>query len=79
MVFHMKTTFVIDDHLMAEIQQEAVRRGKTTSEVVESALRSFLWPAPQGKDLPSLPTFKGGDLLIDICDQDKLHDIPDES
>lgn len=79
MVFHMKTTLVIDDQVMAKLKQEAARRGKTISELVESALRLFLRPAPRAKELPTLPTFKGGELLVDICDREKLYDVLDES
>jgi len=77
MVFHMKTTLVIDDKVMAKLKQEAARQGMTISELVESALRLFLRPAPQAKELPPLPTFKSK-MLVDISDRDKLYDILDE-
>jgi hypothetical protein len=70
MVFHMKTTLVIDDQVMSKLKQEAARRGKTISELVDSALRLFL--------RPPLPTFKGGKPLIDISDREKLYDLLDE-
>ncbi|MFN0008280.1 MAG: ribbon-helix-helix protein, CopG family [Planctomycetota bacterium] len=73
----MKTTLVIDDQVMAKLKQEAARRGKTISELVESALRLFLRPASQVKELPPLPTFDGGELLVDICDKEKLYDVLD--
>ena len=79
MVFHMKTTLVIDDQVMSKLKQEAVRRGKTISELVESALRLFLRPPSGAKKLPRLPTFKGGKPLIDISDREKLYDLLDEA
>jgi len=42
MVFHMKTTLVIDDEVMVRLKEEAVRRRCTMSELVESALRRLL-------------------------------------
>ncbi len=41
MVFHMKTTLNIDDTVMAQLKREAARRGKTMSELVETALRQL--------------------------------------
>jgi hypothetical protein len=78
MVFRMKTTLVIDDQVMAKLKQEAARRGKTISDLVESALRLFLRPPPRSKELPPLPTFKGGKPLIDISNRERLYDFLDE-
>ena len=77
MVFHMKTTLVIDDQVLSRLKQEAARRGTTISELVESALRLFLRPPQASKKLPPLPTFDGGELLVDICDKEKLYDVLD--
>jgi hypothetical protein len=75
MVFHMKTTLVIDDGIMVRLKQEAARTGKTLSELVEAALRSML--DHQGKPVPkrleSLPTFRGGAPLVEISDRDALY------
>jgi plasmid stability protein len=38
----MKTTFNIDDTVMAELRREAARQGRTMSEIAESALRLML-------------------------------------
>ena len=37
--FRMKTTFNIDDTVMAELKREAALQGRTMSEMVETALR----------------------------------------
>jgi hypothetical protein len=42
MVFHIKTTFNIDEQVMARLREESLRQGKTITELVESALRLLL-------------------------------------
>jgi hypothetical protein len=37
----MKTTLNIDDTVMAQLKREAVRQGRTMSELVETALRNL--------------------------------------
>ena len=75
MVFHMKTTLVIDDGVMVRLKEEAARTGKTLSELVEAALRSMLdhQTSPTSKELPPLPSFRGGPPLVDISDRDALY------
>jgi hypothetical protein len=69
----MKTTLNIDDKVMLELKREAARRGRTMSELVETALRMLLRPRrPQGR-LPPLPTFRSGGALVDIADRDALY------
>jgi len=41
MVPHMKTILNIDDAVMAELEREAARQGRTMLELVEGALRGF--------------------------------------
>jgi hypothetical protein len=62
----------IDDIVMAELKREAVRQGRTVSELVESALR--LLPFSHGKKgkLVPLPTFHGGGTMVDIADRNAL-------
>jgi hypothetical protein len=74
MVFHMKTTLVIDDTVMNRLRQEAAKRHTTISELVEAALRQFLKPRPRRPDLPALPTFHGGGARVDISDREALYD-----
>ena len=73
MVFHMKTTLVIDDQVMAQLKREAARTGRTMSELVEMALRGLLQKKPGPIDLTALPVFDGGGALVDIADRDALY------
>lgn len=73
MSFRMKTTLNIDDGVMAELKREAVRQGRTMSELVETALRLLLRAQRKRTALPDLPTFRGGELLVDIADRDALY------
>lgn len=76
MVFHMKTTLVIDDHIMKRLKIEAVRQGKTISELVETALRQLLEsPRKKSAKLPPLPSYKLGGALVDIADRDALYQV----
>lgn len=73
MVIHMKTTLNIDDHVMAKLKEEALRRGCTMSELVETALRLLLQTRRSQRELPPLPTFKSGGALVNIADRDSLY------
>ena len=73
MFYHMKTTLNIDDHVMRRLKQEAVRSGRTMSEMVETALRLMLQRRKVGPELATLPTFDGGVALVDIADRDALY------
>lgn len=76
MVFHMKTTLVIDDGVMRRLKEEAARQGRTMSDLVESALRRMLESRePGSRPLPPLPTFHGGEPLVDIADRDALYRV----
>jgi hypothetical protein len=74
MASHMKTTLNIDATVMAELKREAARRGRTMSELVETALRLLLQAPRKRKGLPDLPTFDGGEPLVDIADRNALYD-----
>ena len=74
MVFHMKTTLNIDDSVMEKLKQEAARQKRTMSELVETALRQlFRAQKTQRTPLPPLPSFRGGEPLVDIADRDALY------
>jgi plasmid stability protein len=60
----------IDDKVIAELKREAARQGRTMSELVESALRLLLLSQRKRQKLVALPTFHGGDALVDIDDRD---------
>ncbi len=71
----MKTTFDIDDAVVQRLREEAVRRGTTMSTLVEARLRHVL-AAPEVVDapeaLPPLPSWNGGEELVDISDREAL-------
>ena len=74
MVFHVKTTLVLDDSIITRLKEEAVRRGQTMSELVESALRLFLEKhEKEPKKLRALPKFDGGGCLVDVADRNALY------
>lgn len=78
MVFHMKTTLVIDDGVMRRLRQRAAREGRTISELVEAALRLLLDSKRPPAQLPPLPLFQAGQARVDIANRDALHDLMDE-
>lgn len=69
----VKTTLKIDDSVMTRLKKEAIRRGCTMSELVESALRLLLQSEKTSQKIPALPTFKSGGPLVDIADRDALY------
>ncbi len=77
MVIHLKTTLQIDDTVMARLRREAVKQGRTMSELVEAALRLLFHERkpPGKKKLPPLPRFRGGKPLVDIADRNALYDV----
>jgi hypothetical protein len=76
MVFHMKTTLMIDDSVMTRLREEAARQGKTISELVEAALRMLLEPQKGKRTKPSaLPAFDLGGANVDIADRDALYHV----
>lgn len=78
MVFHMKTTLVINDRVMSQLKQEAAKRRRTISELVEAALRTFLKHDLKGMTaLPKLPVFHSGGARVDIANRDALYDVLD--
>jgi predicted transcriptional regulator len=75
MVFHMKTTLVIDDRIMKRLKQRAAAQETTISALVESALRLYLRQAAQPTELAELPSFDGGGARVDVADRDSLYAI----
>ena len=73
MATHMKTTLNIDDSVMAQLKREALRQGRTMSELVETALRGLFQARRKKDELAPLPTFHSGGALVDISDRDALY------
>ncbi|MGH9814467.1 MAG: hypothetical protein ACRD5F_01490 [Candidatus Acidiferrales bacterium] len=75
----MKITMIIDDAVLADLEREAVRQGKTVSELAESAIRLFLLSEskPESKRR-ELPTFYSGGHLVDIDDRQALYRVMEE-
>ncbi len=77
----MKTTLNIDDSVIQRLREEAARRGTTMSALVEAGLRRVL-AAPEADeptgDMAPLPSWNGGDELVDISDRDALYRAMEE-
>ena len=75
----MKITLDIDDTLAQALREEAARRGTTVSALVEAGLRRILFVDPAAETssdpLPPLPTWSGGDLLVDVANRDELYRV----
>jgi plasmid stability protein len=82
MVIHMKTTLNIDDSVMQRLREEAARRGITMSALVEAGLRRVLAEPASSEasptELPPLPSWNGGEELVDISDRDALYRAMEE-
>ena len=68
----MKTTLIIPDALVRELQRRAAGRGATLSAVVAETLRRGL-VEPRAGDLPPLPVHAMGRPLVDVADRDALY------
>lgn len=79
MFFHMKTTLNIDDTVMQRLREEAARRGKTMSELVEAALRRVLDDPEESSDRVREPLLEwhSGGSLVDVADREALYDRMD--
>ncbi len=78
----MKTTLNIDDSVMQRLREEAARRGITMSALVEAGLRRVLAEPASSEasptELPPLPSWNGGEELVDISDRDALYRAMEE-
>lgn len=73
MLFPMKTTLIIPDHLVRELKRRAARRGQTLSAVVAEVLRQGLEAPPADEELRPLPTYRMGRPKVDVADRDALY------
>jgi hypothetical protein len=62
---------------MKRLKEEAARRGRTMSELLESALRAMFQSRKSRKDLPPLPTFEGGIPRVNVANREALEDFMD--
>jgi hypothetical protein len=76
MVFHtVKTTLKLDDSVMERLKREAVRQGRTMSDLVESALRLLFRVKREKAELPPLPSFRSEGTLVDIANREALYEV----
>ncbi len=75
----MKTTLEIPEQLMRDLKERAAREGTTMSELVEMALRSLLERRPAAGELPPLPTWNSGGVLVNIDNRAEWYDEVDDS
>ncbi len=69
----MKTTLNLNAKLWSRLKAAAARQGKTMSELVDAALRTFLGHQSKPRSLPPLPKFESGGATVDIADRDSLY------
>jgi len=75
MVFHMKTTLVIDDDVMRRLKARAALEGRTLSSLVEAYLRRGLQDDEGSPGPPSpieLPRFDMGVPRVDGADREAV-------
>ncbi len=76
-----ETTLNIDDGVMRRLRDEAARRRTTMSKLAEEGLRRVL-AEPLAVDaapaLAPLPSWRGGQPLVDISDRDALYRVMEE-
>lgn len=66
---------------LQRLREEAGRRGTAIFALVEAGLRRLRTPgatASEPNELPPLPTWDGGDHLVDIDDRDALYRAMEE-
>ncbi len=74
MIFHMKTTLIIPDHLVRELKRRAAQRGQTLSAVVAEVIRIGLDDAGVGgAAIEPLPTHRMGRARVDVSDRESLY------
>jgi hypothetical protein len=69
---HMKT-MRYNKTVTAQFSCDAVRQGRTLSEVIKTALRKLFRLSKKRDQLLPLPTFRSGGTLVDIAGRDALY------
>ena len=75
MLFHMKTTLILNDKTVAQIKALSAERNKSLSEIVETLLRRGLEAEKelrQKRDRSPLPSFDAGECFVDLSDRNAL-------
>ena len=76
----MKTTLVLDDAVVRELEAYARRRGVSASRAAQDLIRTALVQertAPE--ELPPLPAYHGGEFLASVDSRASLYDVIDDS
>ena len=72
MVFHMKTTLVIEDSVMRSLKARSALEGRTLSSLVEEYLRRGLLQDAQkvgAAEAVELPRYRMGAPKVDVADR----------
>jgi plasmid stability protein len=77
MLRHMRTSMNLPDSLLEAARERAAAEGRSVTSLMEEALRRLLEERRASVSPPSLPTWKGGRLLVDLEDKDVLWEILD--
>ena len=78
MLFCMRTTLNLDDHLIRSAKARAAQQGRTLTSLVEEALRVLLRASPTAADdYDWEPFVRGGGTVghVDFADRDALFDL----
>ena len=81
----MQITLNIDESVAERLQAEAERRGTTASALAEAGILHILNRVPEAtpgkvsaESLPKLPTWRFGEMLVDISNRDELYRAMEE-
>jgi predicted transcriptional regulator len=78
MLFHMRTTLIIDDELFRRLKRLAAQENRTLSEITQEVLRRGLQHSGKLRRQPvKLPAFRMGRALVDVADRDQLYEVLD--
>ena len=80
MLFHMRTTLILEDALFRELKKLAAKERRTLTDVTQEALRLGLErrDVARRRRRAKLPSFAMGRPLVDLGDRDRLQEAFDE-
>jgi len=79
MLVCVRTTINLPDGLMAQVKARAAASGRTTTSLVEEALRLLLEQGGAPNPYRPMPVdHSGGGFLVDLLDKDSLWEALDE-